>query len=317
MIIEWRRRPPGPGLAYEERLGEALALIESSAALEHSSTTLWDHLIGTFRILEAWGAPPDVCLAGLLHSVYSTQYFTPAVVPVVRRREVAKCVGEDAEQLAHWFCVLDRESIRRAEHGGPKSDGLSVVRAHAHGRGVRVPHPGLRRLRLIDIANEVEQQQRLGRPASTWLGQACATFRRTGFRPSHLSGAAAVSVGEESEGELRRTYESAVAAAGEESRRLLRRCVELYSHCAEARILLAASELEGGRRASAYLHARAGLRDLRGWGAAWDTRVPWRAWELLGQELIEHARAVAEDIPDLARQVLARLSVAVDGRARR
>ena len=65
------------------------------------------------------------------------------------------------------------------------------------------------------------------------------------------------------------------------------------------------------------LHSRAGLRDLRGWGAAWDTRVPWRAWELLGQELIEHARAADDDLPDLVRQVLARLSATVDGQARR
>lgn len=312
MSDEWRARSSGSECAYNERLSEAMALIESGSSLEHSASTLWSHLVNTFQILEAWKAPQDVCLAGLLHSIYSTQYFKSALVSNSRRREVASRVGNRAEQLAHWFCILDRESIRLAKHGGPGSDGNSIVRMHLNGRGVRVPHSTLRRLRLIDVANEVEQQQRLVQGASTWLSTSCATLRSIGFVPPHLSGIAALSISEELEAELRRTYESAMVAAEDDSRRLLLRCIELHSHCAEAKILLASMDLEDRRWASAFIQGRSGLRDLRGWGAAWDTRVPMSAWELLGEQLIERARAPSDDLPELARQVRVRLSAAID-----
>ncbi len=313
MSDEWREHPFGSKRTYEERLSEALALIETGSSLEHSASTLWSHLVGTFRILEAWGAPQDVCLAGLLHSVYSTQYFRSAIIPDSRRREVATRVGNRAERLAHAFCVLDRESIRLAKHGKAGSEGKSVVRKHSNGRSLRVSNSTLRRLRLIDVANEIEQQQHQIESASTWLSTSCSTFRSIGFVPSHLSSISALRISEELEAELRRDYEASIAAADDSSKRLLLlRCIHLYSHCAEARILLAALDLQHSCWPSAVVQARSALRNLRGWGAAWDTRVPMSAWVLLGEQLLEHASASIDRLPDLALQVRARLSEAID-----
>ncbi len=78
--------------------------------LEHDShVPFLSHLLGTRRVLANWGERPAMCDAGLFHSVYGTEYFTPTSTP--SRAEVAALVGEEAEELAHLWCVIERRSI--------------------------------------------------------------------------------------------------------------------------------------------------------------------------------------------------------------
>jgi len=68
----------------------------------HLDRTLFSHLLGTYNLLKSQGKPEYVCLAGLYHSVYETEYFkfnTPFT-----REWVASIIGIDSEQLVYEFC---------------------------------------------------------------------------------------------------------------------------------------------------------------------------------------------------------------------
>ena len=76
----------------------------------HSGRALLDHLIGTADHLQSWGAPPEIVLAGLFHSVYGTQSFLIQSVPFERRAEVAALIGAPAEELA-WPLTIPEGQV--------------------------------------------------------------------------------------------------------------------------------------------------------------------------------------------------------------
>lgn len=87
-------------------------LIEQGAAqTAHSGYTLWDHLAGVHRILEACGSVDYVCAAGLFHSVYGTQVFKKVTIDSSRRAEVQSLIGQRAESLVWAFCNLPRPKL--------------------------------------------------------------------------------------------------------------------------------------------------------------------------------------------------------------
>jgi hypothetical protein len=275
-------------------------LISPGTSVAHSGSSLWDHLLGTFEILCAWGVTPDVSLAGLVHSIYATQYFRMAVVRPERRGQVARAIGPDAERLAFLFCAVDRQEIRNAAARRRSTVGVQL-RAHQNGRALRVSSSTVRRLRLIDLANEIEQRQRNGGPPTGWFAELCAAFRAIRFRPAGFRSALDIDRGAEER--LLHHYDQAVRASRRESVRLFSRCIDDVPQCPEARLLLAAAFLNNGDAASAYLHARVALDDLHAWGAAWDARAPLLAWDLMGRQLVEAARRGARTAPALARAV--------------
>ena len=73
----------------------------------HSGMTLLDHLIGVRDILKEEGAPEYVQDAGLFHSVYGTAYFMPTKGLVDDRQVVKDLIGDQAEEIAWWFCMLE------------------------------------------------------------------------------------------------------------------------------------------------------------------------------------------------------------------
>jgi hypothetical protein len=303
-------RNPWPAINHrhidDERLNATLSLIAASAHIDHSGTSLWNHLLGTFEILRAWGAGTEVCFAGLIHSIYATQYVQTAIVAPPQRRWVASIVGERTERLTHLFCVVDRQTIWEAAVPPLGSTTTARLREHRSGAMVRVSRDTLRSLRLIDLANELEQSQRNAGPPTSWLGRVCAGFRSIGFVPSHLT-TNSLMINDRGERRLLRHYGEAVRAPRERARRLLMRCIAEVPRCAEPRLLLATIQLAEGDAASAYQNARAGLDDLRGWAVAWDTRAPLLAWELMGSQLIQAARYGTREPPAIAKQILQRL----------
>ena len=76
--------------------------------VEHSGQTLLDHLIGTSEKLKEMGAPQYLQDAGLFHSVYGTVYFMPDGGLVEDRQVVKDLIGDQAEEIAYWFCILDK-----------------------------------------------------------------------------------------------------------------------------------------------------------------------------------------------------------------
>ena len=70
----------------------------------HGNDTYYDHCMGIYKILKELNCSTDVCLAGLYHSVYGTEYFD---IPKKLHTEiVVDLIGEEANRLVHIFCGL-------------------------------------------------------------------------------------------------------------------------------------------------------------------------------------------------------------------
>ena len=75
--------------------------------IRHSGRSLYEHLVGTHNLLEAWGNSKPVCDAGLFHSIYGTKHFRHKTWPLTDRATIRELIGSQAEKLAYWFCVKD------------------------------------------------------------------------------------------------------------------------------------------------------------------------------------------------------------------
>ena len=101
---------------------------------EHSgSRTLLEHLIGTSEKLKKMGAPQYLQDAGLFHSVYGTVYFMPDNGLVEDRQVVKDLIGDQAEEVAYWFCILDKprnENIWNIESDKLRRDLIMLEQAN-------------------------------------------------------------------------------------------------------------------------------------------------------------------------------------------
>src|SRR5260370_33082098 len=77
----------------------------------HTDKTYLAHLIGVYRLMESRGCTPEVCRAGMFHSIYGTEMFQGFKLPLDRRAEVRTLIGERAERLAYLNCAVDRASL--------------------------------------------------------------------------------------------------------------------------------------------------------------------------------------------------------------
>ena len=82
-----------------------------SDKVKHKNGSLLDHLIGTSEKLKEMGAPQYLQDAGLFHSVYGTVYFMPEGGLVENRQNVKDLIGEQAEEIAYLFCIIDNPRI--------------------------------------------------------------------------------------------------------------------------------------------------------------------------------------------------------------
>ncbi|WP_182882621.1 2OG-Fe(II) oxygenase [Microbispora sp. H10949] len=123
--------------------------------IAHSGGTLAQHLKGVHDLLRRWGAPEPVCVAGHLHSVYGTEYFSTGAHgdPPDRERVCAE-VGAEAERLVWLFSVCARASLPHAALGADLND-------HRDGGVVPATEDERRALLLIDLADTVEQLPRV------------------------------------------------------------------------------------------------------------------------------------------------------------
>jgi len=70
----------------------------------HSGATLFEHLSETYEIMKTMEFPRYVCLAGLYHSVYDTEFFNAGLN--ISRDQVTNLIGKKAEELVYQFCTL-------------------------------------------------------------------------------------------------------------------------------------------------------------------------------------------------------------------
>src|SRR5262249_9965212 len=103
---------------------------------------------------------PDVCGAGMFHSIYGTELFQGFKLPLSTRPDVRQLVGERAERLAFVNCLMDRSSF----DSQLKSDADSyTIRNRETGEGMppdRADYDDLCRVHLCDWLEQVERSGR-------------------------------------------------------------------------------------------------------------------------------------------------------------
>lgn len=137
-----------------------LPLLEELGAhvTSHSRRTLLGHLRGTHDLLEQWGNPRHVCVAGLFHSVYGTYVFEKQSADMSLRGRIRDVIGGDAEWLVYVFCVTDRRCFY--DHLGESRFSL---RDRVHDHDLEIDRDALSALIEIEVANMIEQIPRRSR----------------------------------------------------------------------------------------------------------------------------------------------------------
>ncbi|MFN7144007.1 MAG: DUF6817 domain-containing protein [Myxococcota bacterium] len=135
-----------------------------AATLAHTDTGLLAHLRGVHALLEAWGARAAVRDAGLFHSVYGTESYGAAALPLALRDEVRARIGAEAERLAWLFGVLAKASLY-ANLGRP---GPAWVEDRLTGARVDLDGTEFADLCDLTVANWLEQRPR-ARPEHRFL----------------------------------------------------------------------------------------------------------------------------------------------------
>ena len=138
----------------EEILGRLQAF--GINALTHSGSSLKSHLTGTHAILEKWRQAPYICLAGLCHSVYGTESYSPQTVPLEMRSSLVDIIGEKAESLAYLFGAHEKESLWK----NLKRSKNFKIKDRFAGKEVSISREDLSDLVTLTLANWLEQRPR-------------------------------------------------------------------------------------------------------------------------------------------------------------
>ncbi len=121
------------------------------ATLQHDShVPFLSHLLGTRRLLAAWGERAALCDAGLFHSVYGTEYFEPE--RTADRAGVVAIIGAEAERIAWLWCAIRRDTI---DGGG------GTVQLRDGGATEQLEPSEVRDLATLWAADTVEQIARM------------------------------------------------------------------------------------------------------------------------------------------------------------
>jgi len=140
----------------------------NTEGMEHSERGLLEHLIGRRRLLLDWGARPELCDAGLFHSVYGTEHYQPTALPTSKRKEVEALIGAEAEMLVWIFCFMRRETF---DENLKRMNGF-VVAHRMTGEWVMLSRDQFSDLVNLTFANTLEAFPRL-----SWnLRRACRAY---------------------------------------------------------------------------------------------------------------------------------------------
>jgi len=129
--------------------------------VEHSGSTLFNHLVGTRDLLHSWGAPDDVYNAGLFHSLYDTEYYKLKSFLEKEEdqlyRDIIRTIGPAAERLVRLFGTLNRPEFEDAcLNGTPTS-----IKDSVSGEHIQITPQDVSDLCNVLVANLVEQIKRM------------------------------------------------------------------------------------------------------------------------------------------------------------
>ncbi|MEY9872961.1 hypothetical protein ABH931_002442 [Streptacidiphilus sp. MAP12-33] len=147
-----------------------------AARLPHPGGTLLTHLLRVARLLDAWGADPDVQIAGLCHAAYGTDGFDQALVEPAERELLVELIGERAEALVRLYAGCDRGFVYPQVGGGRPV----VFRDRFTGREFVPAEPELRGFWGITAANELDVLAHNPELADRYGSALCGLFARAG-----------------------------------------------------------------------------------------------------------------------------------------
>ncbi|WP_298769741.1 DUF6817 domain-containing protein [uncultured Shewanella sp.] len=81
---------------------------------KHLNGSLIEHLERTHQLLVEWGASQALCDAGLYHAAYGTIGFDTQVITLFQRQDIAKIIGQAAEDIVYLYCSCDRPFVFKA-----------------------------------------------------------------------------------------------------------------------------------------------------------------------------------------------------------
>lgn len=163
--------------------GDRLALLKRLGfdRMEHDSHVPFiSHLVGTRRLLDAWGERRELCDAGLLHSAYGTEYFefdSPA-----SREEVRDVIGAEAEAIAWLWCTIRRDHVDVSTCSAPDR--------HT-GKNIEMTRRQLRDIATLWAADTVEQIERMAPEERSFAAGLVAVLPQSS-EPARTAAAAAV-----------------------------------------------------------------------------------------------------------------------------
>jgi hypothetical protein len=276
-----------PSLSELERITAFLRDCGAEEFPHAHKRTLYGHLLGTRNILARWSQSVSLQIAGLLHSIYSTDKYQRQLIEFSRRSEVQEFAGIEAERLAYLFCVTSRADLwnQLAQNEVISETGLAIKRhAATEEPGEHITREEVRSLIVLHMANTAEQAAvPSGAPGrwlarASWLGSRLMQFE--GPLPPVFSDCSGL-VSDIEEENTRDAY-----GRGLES--LLRNPWQAASHfavaiaacpyVAEPMIWRAYTCLHCADAAEAQHLIDRARETLTEWGAPWDKRLELREW---------------------------------------
>jgi hypothetical protein len=151
---------PQENAMIEQVYLDLLLDLSTNESSHSKGRSLLEHLKGTYELLEQWGNPTDVCVGGLFHSIYGTQYYKVQSADLADREHIASVIGSRAEELAFLFCTTDRVGFFA------EADKLAPLLVDTRSKtSVPVTPETLDALIEIEVANFIEQFEAETAPA--------------------------------------------------------------------------------------------------------------------------------------------------------
>jgi hypothetical protein len=299
-------------IAVEDpRAADAILSLRRADHFQHSARSFRAHLIGTWRVLAAWGMPKALCRAGLLHSAYSTSFYPNALYRVTQRPLVRRLIGHRAERFVYLFCAIDRQAFwaALASHGQPQR-GFVVANRFDAKHPITLGAADVRDLIILESANLAEQSRAADGGPTPWMSHVFDLWKLLSRDDAPLEFRRRPRLTRTSDSLAVKMYRSAVRQTGVVAASSLDRAITLNPWAAEPRILRAihARAYGNARRAAADISYATGL--LSTWSVAWDKRLSLPVWRDVLLALSSPPRRMSPPLTlSLARALL-------DGRAR-
>jgi hypothetical protein len=280
-------REPGSWLCILNRITSLLRDRGAEQFPHAHQRALYEHLLGTREILGRWSQPASLQLAGLLHSIYSTDKYHRQLMGFSRRTEVRELAGSDAERIVFLFCVTSRNDFwnQLAQSAEVGEAGLRIKRHFGSQEMVEdVSREDVRSLIVLQMANAADQAcASNGAPGrwlarASWMGSRLRQFE--GPLPPVFSCCMDI-IDDVEEGAARDAYRKGVDTVAENPSQAAQHFAEAVAACphvAEPMIWKAYTCLRSGDSAGALQYILRARRTLMEWGVPWDKRLEFHDW---------------------------------------